>query len=176
MKKRILYSLANYGEIVRKHGYFVDKTNYLAKLETVENPVFLRPRRFGKSLLCSMQNYYYDLNYANQFKKLFGHTWIGKNPTDNHNKFIVVSLNFSVIEVGPTLKNIEQSFKNHCNVKIDLLRERYASILADMPEIIMENAVADNLNLLLDYLQSKKLPSVYLIIDEYDNFANQLVI
>ncbi|MDX8394086.1 MAG: AAA family ATPase [Mariprofundales bacterium] len=176
MKKRVLYSVANYAEIVRENGYFVDKTDYLAKLETIRNPVFLRPRRFGKSLLCSMQSYYYDLNYANQFEELFGHTWIGQHPTGYQNKFIVISLNFSVIEVGPTLKKIEHSFKNHCNYKIDLLRERYASILADMPEINMENAVADNLNLLLDYLQSKKLPPVYLIIDEYDNFANQLVI
>ncbi len=33
----------------------------------MNNPVFLRPRRFGKSLFCSLQQYYYDLNYADQF-------------------------------------------------------------------------------------------------------------
>ena len=54
MKKRVLYSEANYAAIVRDHGYFVDKTAYVAKLERVRNPVFLRPRRFGKSLLCSI--------------------------------------------------------------------------------------------------------------------------
>ncbi|WLE95346.1 MAG: AAA family ATPase [Candidatus Electrothrix communis] len=75
MKKWVLYSEANYAAIVRKNGYFVDKTEYLEKLETVTNPVFLRPRRFGKSLLCSIQRYYYDLNHADQFEELSGHNW-----------------------------------------------------------------------------------------------------
>jgi len=35
MKKRVLYSVANYAEIVRDHGYFVDKTEYIKKLERV---------------------------------------------------------------------------------------------------------------------------------------------
>ncbi len=41
MKKRVLYSEANYAAIVREQGYFVDKTAYIAKLEQVENPVFI---------------------------------------------------------------------------------------------------------------------------------------
>ncbi|MBF0103574.1 MAG: AAA family ATPase, partial [Desulfobacterales bacterium] len=52
MKKKVLYANANYEEIVTKDGYFVDKTAYIEKLEPIENPVFLRPRRFGKSLWC----------------------------------------------------------------------------------------------------------------------------
>jgi Predicted AAA-ATPase len=61
MKKRILYAEANYEAIVRENGYFVDKTAYIAKLESVKNPVFLRPRRFGKSLLCTMLESYYSI-------------------------------------------------------------------------------------------------------------------
>ena len=49
-KKRILYANANYVGMVSKDGYFVDKTDYIEKLEVIEEPVFLRPRRFGKSL------------------------------------------------------------------------------------------------------------------------------
>lgn len=59
MKRRVVYAEANYAALVHKRGYFVDKTNYIAELETVENPVFLRPRRFGKSLLCTMLGYDY---------------------------------------------------------------------------------------------------------------------
>ncbi len=51
MKKHIPYAISNYAEIIRKKNYFVDKTQYIEKLERIENPVFLRPRRFGKSLL-----------------------------------------------------------------------------------------------------------------------------
>ncbi|MGB5687396.1 MAG: AAA family ATPase, partial [Candidatus Electrothrix sp.] len=176
MKKRVLYSEANYAAIVRKNGYFVDKTEYLEKLETVTNPVFLRPRRFGKSLFCSILRYYYDLNYADQFEELFGHTWIGRNPTGTQNKFIVVSLNFSVIELGSGIEKIEENFKTHCNAALYYLRDEYADILYDMPEIDMGASVPGNLDKLLRYLQKKRLPPVYLIIDEYDNFANQLVV
>jgi len=35
MKKRILYGSADYEEIVRKNGYFVDKTAYIGKPESV---------------------------------------------------------------------------------------------------------------------------------------------
>ena len=85
MKKRILYAEANYAAMVRKNGYFVDKTEYIAKLEDVENPVFLRPRRFGKSLLCTTLEHYYSVRLKDQFDELFGHTWIGKNPTPDIN-------------------------------------------------------------------------------------------
>jgi hypothetical protein len=33
--------------------------------------VFLRPRRFGKSLLVSMMMYYYDILEKDNFEKLF---------------------------------------------------------------------------------------------------------
>lgn len=59
MQKRVLYSEANYAAIVRDRGYFVDKTAYITKLEQIRNPVFLRPRRFGKSVFCSLLRYYY---------------------------------------------------------------------------------------------------------------------
>ena len=175
MKKRILYGVANYEEMVQKNGYFVDKTAYIEKLERVENPVFLRPRRFGKSLLCSLLRYYYDLNYKNRFTKLFDHTWIGQHLTGNQNQFIILSLDFSSIEVGPTIKEIEHSFKRYCNAILTFLRHEYAPILEDMPEMIMDDAVSSNLGHLLHYLRACPLPPMYIIIDEYDNFANQLI-
>ncbi len=42
MPKRVIYGESNYAAIVHKHGYFVDKTAYMAQLEAIENPVFLR--------------------------------------------------------------------------------------------------------------------------------------
>lgn len=71
-RKRIVYGNANYADLVQKNGYFVDKTEFIAKLELVENPVYLRPRRFGKSMFCSLLRYYYDLNEAERFVALFG--------------------------------------------------------------------------------------------------------
>ncbi|HIE00983.1 MAG TPA: AAA family ATPase [Thiotrichaceae bacterium] len=175
MKKQILYGSADYEEIVLENGYFVDKTHYIEKLERVKNPVFLRPRRFGKSFLCSMLQYYYDLNYANRFIELFGQTWIGQHPTPNRNRFLILSLDFSSIEMGNSIKEIEQNFKQYCNSILSFLRHEYASVLEGMPEILMDGAVSTNLAKLLHYIRAYRLPPMYVIIDEYDNFANQLI-
>ena len=175
MKRRVIYGESNYAAIVRKEGYFVDKTAYIAKLEAIENPVFLRPRRIGKSLFCSLLRYYYDLNEAAHFDELFGQTWIGQHPTPSHNQYILLFFNFSVVHVGRTVGEIEHSFKNHCNTILDALRTVYPSLLGEMPALAMADAVSDNLEKLLTYIQSNRLPPVYVIIDEYDNFANQLI-
>ena len=100
MKKRILYAEANYEAIVRENGYFVDKTAYIAKLESVKNPVFLRPRRFGKSLLCTMLESYYSILCRDRFDELFGHTWIGRNPTPMHNSFSCCIWIFLLLKPG----------------------------------------------------------------------------
>ena len=175
MRKRVLYSEANYAAIVRDHGYFVDKTEYIAKLEQIRNPVFLRPRRFGKSLLCSLLRYYYDYNEAAHFKELFGHTWIGQHPTGQQNQHLILYLNFSPIAVGPTIQEIDKSFRRQCNNTLNNMRQQYAPLLDNMPTLDLNAPVADNLSTLLGYIWQAGLPPVYVIIDEYDNFANQLV-
>lgn len=174
-QKRVVYGVANYAEQVQKHGYFVDKTPYLAKLERVENPVFLRPRRFGKSMICSLLNYYYDLNQADRFEELFGHTWIGQHPTGNQNRYMILYLNFSSIEADSTYQEIEHNFKAKCNAILSTLPYPYQRYLGEMPPIDQDEPVSSNLGRLLDQIQKRRLPPLYVIIDEYDNFANHLI-
>lgn len=174
-QKRVVYGVANYAEQVQKHGYFVDKTPYIAKLELIENPVFLRPRRFGKSMLCSLLNYYYDLKEADRFAELFEDTWIGQHPTGNQNRYMILYLNFSSIDPGSSYQEIEHNFKAKCNQLLQYLRHAYAPLLDEMPEVVLENSVATNLSNLLYFIQSRRLPPLYVIIDEYDNFANHFI-
>ncbi|MEZ4863439.1 MAG: AAA family ATPase [Caldilineaceae bacterium] len=175
MPKRVIYGESNYAAIVRKNGYFVDKTAYLAQLELIENPVFLRPRRFGKSLFCSLLRYYYDLNYADRFDELFGETWIGQHPTASHNEYIVLFFNFSVVELGKSTEQIERNFKNYSNNILATLCNAYPELLTQMPEISLNDTVSGNLEKFLTYIVNSQLPQVYVIIDEYDNFANRLI-
>ncbi len=174
-KKQILYSVANYAELVRDHGYFVDKTAYIEKLEQVRNPVFLRPRRFGKSLTCSILRHYYDRKFSAEFDDLFGQTWIGQHPTGQQNQYIVLYLNFSTIATGPTIEDIDASFRRQCNVLFDGMRVYYAPLLDDLAAVDLQAPVADNIARMLTHVWLNDLPKVYVIIDEYDNFANQLV-
>ena len=175
MKKHVPYGIMNYVELVRKQAYFVDKTHYIESLEQIGNPVFLRPKRFGKSLWCSILAYYYDLKYADQFDELFGHTWIGQHPTTAHNQFFVLSLDFSTVEVGRSLNDLEHNFKQQMNIVLDLLRVKYAQQLNLMPAMSLDDAVSNNLQKFLQFIRMSELPPVYVILDEYDNFANHLI-
>ncbi|MFN8491834.1 MAG: AAA family ATPase [Caldilineaceae bacterium] len=175
MPKRVPYGVANYAEVVRDNGYFIDKTAFIAKLEAVKNPVFLRPRRFGKSLFCSVLRHYYDVQYADRFQTLFGHTWIGQHPTGAQNSYWVLVLNFSTVEVGPTIETIERSFHWQNNSKLRTFRPAVELLPAPLPDPDDSATLADNLERLLDYILLHNLPPLYVIIDEYDNFANQLV-
>jgi hypothetical protein len=176
MKKQILYGTANYEEIVQKNGYFVDKTHYIEKLETVTNQVFLRPRRFGKSLLCQMLECYYDINFAEDFERLFGHTYIGHNPTPSHNTFLVLHLDFSTIEPTGSFSEIKDSFENTCNLSMRTVINRNPLWFKDKINIEVNGKTSSNLKWLLNtILENDDLPRLYVIIDEYDNFTNQLV-
>ncbi|MEA3338491.1 MAG: AAA family ATPase [Chloroflexota bacterium] len=174
LKKRILYGVANYEEIVREHGYFVDKTHYIEKLEQVKNPVFLRPRRFGKSLLCRMLECYYNVNQEEDFEELFGHTYIGRNPTPLHNSFFVLHLDFSTIDPTGTIEEIEKDFDNACNSRMETIVSLYGRWFQEL-SIQFSASASSNLRRILDVILKNDLPLLYVIIDEYDNFANQLV-
>jgi hypothetical protein len=119
--------------------------------------------------------YYYDRNFAAHFDELFGHTWIGQHPTGQQNQYLVLYLNFSTMATGPTIQEIEKSFRRQCNNTLNNMRIQYAPLLTDMPALDLNAPVADNLSTLLGYLWQAGFPPVYVIIDEYDNFANQLV-
>ena len=58
--KRIPYGVSNFVEVVEQNQYYVDKTMYLPLLEQQPNSLFfIRPRRFGKSLLTSTLHCYF---------------------------------------------------------------------------------------------------------------------
>ena len=64
---KIPYAIANFAELRERGYYYIDKTAYIRKLERYKAPVFLRPRRFGKSLLVSTLAHYYDRTKADRF-------------------------------------------------------------------------------------------------------------
>ena len=72
--------------------------------------MFLRPRKFGKTLFTSVIENYYDKNKADKFNKLYGNTYIGKNPTELKNSYCTLRFNFSGIDTSS--KNKRRSFKN----------------------------------------------------------------
>ncbi|ETW99960.1 MAG: ATPase AAA [Candidatus Entotheonella factor] len=175
MKRRVAYGVDNYEELVRDNGYFVDKTSYIAKLETIKNPVFLRPRRFGKSLWCRILGAYYNVNRKDDFERLFGHTYIGQYPTPLRNSFIILPLNFSIIDPKGTIEEIERRFDYMCNLRLRTTVGLAETYFQNRVEVDLNRSLSENLEHVLTHIEHYNLPPLYIIIDEYDNFANQLI-
>ena len=98
-RKRIPYGMSNFASVRRDDCYFVDKTVFIPELEKSNKFFFfIRPRRFGKSLTLSMLKHYYDINRADKFEELFGELYIGKHPTAERNSYLIIELDFSVID------------------------------------------------------------------------------
>ena len=75
---------------------------YIEKIENLSDKtiMFLRPRKFGKTLFTSTLECYYYKNKIDKFEELFGNTYIGKNPTKNKNKYCILRFNFSGISTN----------------------------------------------------------------------------
>lgn len=80
MRLKMPYGISNYEELIRDGYYYVDKTKYIEKLENLPEKriMFLRPRKFGKTLFTSVIENYYDKNKIEKFDELYGNTYIGK--------------------------------------------------------------------------------------------------
>ena len=165
--------ISNYEDIVRENRIYVDKTMYIEKLEKLSDKtiMFLRPRKFGKTLFTSTLECYYDINKQDRFNELFQNTYIGKNPTNNKNKYCILRFNFSGISTE-TLDETKKSFKNS---KIESIKIFIAKYHLDF--YINENQEAEEiLNSLYTAFQIQKNNNkIYVLIDEYDHFANELL-
>lgn len=173
----IPYAIADYAILREKGYYYVDKTRYIPLLERYSAPVFLRPRRFGKSLLVSTLAHYYDLNAAGRFGSLFGDTYIGSHPTGEQNRYMVMRFDFSKMAVADDLGRMEKNFNNLLGPVIRECVEspmRYARFFDKF--VFNDRQTASNmLAEVINWINNRDLPPLYILIDEYDNFTNQLL-
>ena len=108
----ILYGVADYAEMRKANAWFIDRTAKIRDLEATRYAIFLRPRRFGKSLLMSILEAYYDVHYADRFEEFFAGTDIGSNPTDERGKYLVLKFDFS--SVSKDASQVEMDFNDYC--------------------------------------------------------------
>ena len=101
--------MSNFEDVIMQNRYYVDKTMYIPLLEDQANYlIFIRPRRFGKSLLLSMLRSYYDLSQKDKFQQLFGNLWIGQHTTPLQGKYQILYLDFS--KIGGSIDELPQLF------------------------------------------------------------------
>ncbi|MFN8493332.1 MAG: AAA family ATPase [Caldilineaceae bacterium] len=173
--KRIPYAVADYRTMRRDNGYYVDKTHFIPLLEAAPYYLFcIRPRRFGKTLWLSTLRHYYDVNLQDEFTDLFGGTYIGEHPTAERNSYLILFLNFAL--VNPDVRFVQESFENNGNTEIESFLRRYARFFEpeEHEKILAHEKTEDRLRQIFHYANEKKL-KIYFFIDEYDNFANTIL-
>ena len=174
-RKRIPYGMMNFVDVRKDNCYFVDKTRFIPTMEQANKFFFfIRPRRFGKSLTMSMLQHYYDVLDKDKFDELYGDLYIGKHPTDERNSYLIINLDFSIID--GTLGNYKSSLDEICYTEFCIFCDKYASFLPEGIKLEMkqkEGAVSQ-LNYLIKECD-KVGQGIYLFIDEYDHFTNDIL-
>ena len=170
--KQLPYGVSDFEYVMRENFYYVDKTMYIPQLEAQPNNLmFIRPRRFGKSLLLSMLKTYYDKAKKDQFEEIFGSLWIGKHPTELMGRYQVMHLDFS--RIGGSIDELEKKFDEYLCYTLDAFVRKYAD---DYPDYFIKsffecNTYTGKLIQITTVANELRIP-MYLIIDEYDNFTN----
>ena len=173
--KRIPYGMMNFVAVREDNCYYVDKTMFIEKVEKANKYFFfIRPRRFGKSLTMSMLRHYYDINQVDKFERLYGDTYIGKHPTPNHNKYLIIYLNFAVVNAD--LGNYRSALDAHCRTEFTIFCDRYSHLLPNKlkENLLKEDGCVKQLDLLYKVCNEVGL-KIYLFIDEYDHFTNHIL-
>jgi hypothetical protein len=177
--KSIPYGVTDYEAIRTDNSYYVDKTSYLDKIEKAGKYLFfIRPRRFGKSLFLSVMETYYDISKADRFDLFYQGTHIHQHPTKEKNKYLVLKFNFSAVD--PYANRLENSFLNQIQAKTRTFLVKYNDYLNSHNRELLISKI-ENLKSAADILLNvvelcgESNQKIYIIIDEYDNFANTIL-
>ena len=176
---RIPYGTSNFERLVTDNYHYVDRTSYIELLENLgERHVFMvRPRRFGKSLFISTLQYYYSIEHKAKFKELFGPYYIGQHPTPLANSYLVIQLSFSAIDTKTPettyrdfLNNVKYGVRRMMSAHQDLFKKPVRDKVFDL------NSPAEIIQHLFDTMDEYDInEKIYILIDEYDHFANELL-
>ena len=171
---RIPYGWADFRAIRLENRLYVDKTRFVHALEEERYTFFIRPRRFGKSCWVSLLDNYYERNRADDFEAVFGGTDLGQQPTEDRHRYVVLRFNFSAFD--DTLETLRERFETYCHLIVRHALERNRDLFpAEQIERILSLPSIDaKLSELFLYAGNHGIP-LYVLIDEYDNFANTVL-
>ncbi|MEE3422615.1 MAG: AAA family ATPase [Succinimonas sp.] len=194
--KKIPSSISSFKDIKEQNLAYIDKTEFIKNYEdlNVFNGMFLRPPGFGKTMFTEILRYYYDIVLQNEADKLFKGTWIADHPTPYKNSYAVLKFDFSSVR---TISSIDDTM----DFFMDQVIKGIADFYINYPDLIISEAASDNhakpvpndvkkyygnkneftspakiiSHFLLDFLSRRPSFNLMIIIDEYDNFTNDLL-
>ncbi|KAG0136188.1 hypothetical protein HOY82DRAFT_589531 [Tuber indicum] len=183
---------SNFARLRETGGYaYFDRTKYITLLDSPANDIilFLRPRRFGKSLTLSMLDYFHSVRHKNKYHALFKviispllqimdldvHKDVQESKV-RPGEYLVLKFDFST--VGTSWNGVQgaQQLSDFIN---DGLRQFYgenegffgvSASQLESDNIDRANAI-NSLTCLIELVDW----AIYLLVDEYDAFSNQFM-
>ena len=185
------YGTSSFKKMIQQNKAFVDKTMFIKTLDELPSdyPILLRPRRFGKSTFVSMLKYFYDQSLIDEYDQVFSKTKIYKENLRSHNTYHVFLLDFSAVATS-NINDLYRSFAVNLIGSIKEFMKRYSTFSYEFDPQDSSNPCIIMKKFLYSYgtwgsehpecfpLGSNgkpKLQNLYIIIDEYDNFANEIL-
>ncbi len=170
---QIPYGWADFEAMRTEHCLYVDKTRFLHELENQRFAFLIRPRRFGKSCWVALLESYYERTRADRFEALFAGTDIARRPTANRHRYVILRFDFSAFD--DTLETLRERFETYCFIRLRSALERNRDLFPEpvIARILAHTSIDGKLNELFDYAGEQGIP-LYVLIDEYDNFANTI--
>ncbi|WP_339137057.1 MAG: AAA family ATPase [Candidatus Electrothrix sp. GW3-4] len=169
---KIPYGESNFKKIITQGFLYIDKTSFIETLEQNGSyNILLRPRRFGKTLFLSTLRSYYDIRCKDEFESLFGQLVIGQRPTPLKNSYQILAFDFSGIETSSE-EDIRRGFNRRVETALKKFLRRYGYPLETDRIIEKQTSPADKIDYFFTVLEEA---NIYLLIDEYDHFANAIL-
>jgi len=160
---KIAYGESNFKNLLTEGSLYIDKTEYIERLENEGKfNILLRPRRFGKSLFLSSIWYYYDLLFKDDFEAIFSELYIGKKPTTLKSSYKVLFMDFSGIETD-TAGKVEYAFNEEVRRRTRMFLRDYNYQVETIEIINQAETAADIFNKFIEIIKQEK---IYFIIDE----------
>lgn len=172
-KKRLPYGVASFRDIKLGNFVFVDKTYFIKELEELGSPyvLFLRPRRFGKTLLTTMLQAYYDRSCSQEYARLFSDTWIYREGGNSQGRYFVLRFDFS----GIGSSDVAAEFMTALREGVKDFFKRYP--IQNSDEFVFGNYTSPAEFMRFFFMRVADFidNNLYIIIDEYDQFANEIL-
>ena len=171
---RIPYGMGSFERIRTQGLLYVDKTRFVRALEDHRHAFFIRPRRFGKTCWVALLECYYDRNRAQRFDALFAGTDIGADPTPDRSRYVVLRFNFSAFD--SRLATLEERFELYCEDQVRHMLSSSRDLFPDEAarHILAPPGINAKLERLFRFVDTHGV-ALYVLIDEYDNFANTVL-
>ncbi|MBQ8706791.1 MAG: AAA family ATPase [Succinivibrionaceae bacterium] len=171
------YGVSAYENLKLQNRAFADKSGTILHLDDesmTPYPVLLRPRRFGKSTFVQMLKCFYDISYGDRYEQLFADTEIYGRHLERHNAYHVLVFDFSRVGTQ-SIDAMRNSFFSAVAAGIDNFKIRYPDFAFDYADLDKSDSVTLFNNFASAYAGYSREGRLYVMIDEYDNFANQIL-